>query len=74
MDNKPTWPLFIAKVIEFIRYLLSFFKRRKEEQQKIQQEKKDKAIRQVKNGYAEIDEDREKKKKDDIQKRLNNLF
>jgi methionine salvage enolase-phosphatase E1 len=74
MSNQPTWLSFIGKLVEFVRYILFFFKSRKEQELQKEQEEKNKVKKQIEKGYREIDKRSEKKKQDDIQKRLDNLF
>jgi len=71
MPEKNSWINFIRRLKEFIRYVLGFFGQRKKEKQKRKYQKID---NEVKKGYNKIDKKKEKKKKDPIEKRLDNLF
>jgi len=71
MPEKNSWINFIKRLKEFIGYVLGFFRQRKEEKQKRRYQK---IGREIKKGYNKIDKKKEKKKKDPIEKRLDNLF
>ena len=74
MNDQPTKLTLFKKLIEFIKYFLSFLRHRKEEQLRKEQEEKEKIKKQIEDGYAKIDKREENRKKDDLQKRLDNLF
>lgn len=71
---KNSWLDFFRKLWEFIKYTLSFLKSRKQEQQQQAQEEKNKITDKIKKDYAKIDKKKEEVEKNDIQKRLDNLF
>lgn len=69
VSNRYSWWNFIAKIIEFIKFLLSFFKGRKEEDK----QNKQNIINKVEQGYNKIDEEN-KNKPEKLNDRLQNLF
>ena len=66
-NNYTLWNL-IKKVWDLLSFLVEFFTGRK--QKKLIQ----KTTEELKNNYNNIDKQNEEKKKDDIQKRLNDMF
>jgi len=72
-DSQYTWWTFIKKIGEFIAFIFSFFRGRKQEQQQRQREKFDKTSNDIKEGYNKIDKEKDTPK-DDLDKRLKNLF
>jgi hypothetical protein len=65
--DKYSWWNFIAKTMEFIKFLFSFFKSKKEENKQNTQN----AINKVEQGYNKIDKENRPEKLND---RLQNLF
>jgi hypothetical protein len=66
-NNYTLWNL-IKKVWDLLSFLVEFFTGRK--QKKIIEKTTD----ELKNNYNAVDKQNEEKKKDDIQKRLNDMF
>ena len=71
MPEKNSWINFIKRLKEFISYVLGFFRQRKEKKQKRRYQK---IGNEIKKGYNKIDKKKAKKKKDDVEKRLDNMF
>lgn len=72
-ENSYSWWTFIKKIGEFISFLFSFFCGRKKVQQQQQQERFKKTSDEIKEGYDKIDKEKDTSK-DDLDKRLKNLF
>ncbi len=69
-----TWISLIKKVFSAIKYLISFFIGRKKEQDKMEYEEYKKDNAKIEEKYSKIDQEKENKKNDDLDKRLNNMF
>jgi len=72
--NQYSWLSFLKKVIDAIKYIILFFIGRKKEEKKQEYNKFEKDNEKINDSYAKIDKEKEDKKKDDLDKRLKNLF
>jgi translation initiation factor IF-3 len=66
-DPQYSWFTFIGKIIDLIKYFFSTKAQKKEEEQK-------KSNEIIQTQYNEIDAQKEAKKNEDLEKRINNLF
>ena len=72
--NQYSWLSFLKKVIDAIKYIILFFIGRNKERDKQEYIEFKKDNEKINDSYSKIDQEKEDKKKDDLDKRLNNLF
>jgi len=76
--NSYSFREFISKIWAVLRYILAFFSdRKKRKQAKVDLKKArefENASEDLQNSYKKIDKKKNKEKKKDIEKRLNNMF
>lgn len=70
-DNKYNWLSFIKKIFEFIRFIISFSKNKKELEAQKQKDRFNNVASDLKQKYDKIDN---QPNKDDLNKRLKNIF
>ncbi len=61
-------------ILEFIKYILSFFLHRREKAEVDRNKKLNKTVDELDGEFKKIDDKKEDKKQEDIEKRLNNMF
>ena len=73
-DPQYTWFSFVKKILEFLRFVISFFRGRKDIEAQKQKDKFDKTTSDIKSEYDKIEKEKQDKEKDELDKRLKNLF
>ena len=73
-DDQYSWFSFLKKIVDFFGYIFSFFSNKKKEEDKEQQDKFDKTNAELKANYEKLDKEAQKRKENDLNKRLNHLF
>lgn len=60
--------------LDFIRYIISFFLGRKKQAEAERKEEQKQVNAEIEERFDEVDREKEKKKKQDVKKRLDNMF